>query len=85
MKTLSKFAAAAALLAVFAGASASEATVDEIVVIGKRPAQALPRIEVERPIIPALQIEPIVPVIKVTVVEIASVRGEARPSGSTGS
>jgi hypothetical protein len=84
MKTLSKLAAAGALIAVFAGASAGETTIDEIVVIGKRPAQALPRIEIERPIIPALEIEPI-PAIKLTIVEIASVRGEARLSGSTGS
>jgi hypothetical protein len=48
MKTLMKLGAAAALVAAFAaGASAGE-TIEEIVVIGKRPSWTLPN-EIEQP------------------------------------
>ncbi|HEX5048495.1 MAG TPA: hypothetical protein VFX89_15380 [Gammaproteobacteria bacterium] len=71
MKTLLKLGAAAALVAVFAGASAGEATIDEIVVVGKRPAEALPQIEVARPAMPEIKLEPLVPVITLPRIEIA--------------
>jgi hypothetical protein len=82
MNTLSKLAATAALVAVFAGASAGEPTVDEIVVIGKRPVQVLPQIE---PLVMpdlVIDIEPIKPV---PVIEIARVGDEARQTETTGS
>lgn len=84
MKTLSKLAATAALVAVFAGASAGEPTVDEIVVIGKRPVQALPQIEIEPLDMPELVID-IEPIKPVPVIEIARVGDEARPTETTGS
>jgi hypothetical protein len=78
MKTLLKLGAAAVLAAVFAGASASETMIDEIVVIGKRPATVLPRIEVARPVIPQLSIEPIAPVIMSPAGEVASAPAQDR-------
>lgn len=72
MKTLLKLGAAAALVAVFAGASAGEPTIDEIVVVGKRPVEALPQTEVARPVMPEIKLEPIVPVIALPRIEIAS-------------
>ena len=72
MKTLLKLGAAAALVAVFAGASAGEATIDEIVVIGKRPPEALLRTVSQRPPMPEMKIEPIVPVIALPRIELAT-------------
>jgi len=72
MKTLLKLGAAAALVAVFAGASAGEATIDEIVVVGKRPSEALPQTEIARPAMPDVKFDPIVPVISLPRIEIAT-------------
>src|ERR1044072_6285238 len=72
MKTLFKLGAAAALVAVFASAFAGEATIDEIVVIGKRPSEALPQTEIARPAMPQIKLDPIVPVISLPRIEIAT-------------
>jgi hypothetical protein len=72
MKTLLKLGVAAVFTAVFAGASAGEATIDEIVVVGKRPPEALPRIEVERPTMQDLKVEPVAPVIDLPRIEVAT-------------
>ncbi len=72
MKTFLKLGVAAALAVVFAGASAGEPTIDEIVVVGKRPPEALPRIEVERPTMQDLKIELVAPVIDLPRIEVAT-------------
>ena len=71
MKTLLKLGAAAALVAVFAGASAAE-TIDEIVVVGKRPTEALPQTQIERPVMPQIKLERIVPLISLPRIEVAT-------------
>lgn len=64
MKTRIKVTAAAALLAAFAGASADEARLDELIVIGKRTTSAAPMLEIERAE-PKATLESFVPTIEV--------------------
>ena len=72
MKTLLKLGVTAALAAVFAGASAGEPTIDEIVVVGKRPPEALPRIEIERPTMQDIKVQPVAPVIDLPRIDMAA-------------
>jgi len=69
MKTGRKFAAAFVLAAAFAGASANEAVVDEIVVVGQR-ATALGTLEIAQPAAPAVTLESLTPAIALPALEI---------------
>jgi hypothetical protein len=70
MKTRFKLTAAAVLFAAFAGASASETVVDEMVVIGQRATSTL---EVGHPAAPQATLESFTPAIALPAIDVALV------------
>src|SRR5690606_18428860 len=77
MKTGRKFAAAFVLVAAFAGASANEAVVDEIVVVGQRATTALDSLEsleIAQPVAPEVSLESFAPAIALPDIELVDFR-----------
>jgi hypothetical protein len=78
MNTGRKFAAAFVLVAAFAGASANEAVVEEIVVVGHRAPTALETLDIARPVAPEATLESLALTIALPEIELVDFGADAQ-------